>query len=425
MKKERIFNMNKRMDRSKLNIGTYLLQPYARTEQHIKDLADCGINFVTYMDYDKEALDLFAKYGVGASVKGLFPFWWGGDGENAGKMQEINAFEHYVKAAEDFVDHPAIWAIDMGDEPSALDFPYYTKLIDFTNRSFKNQFPYLNLYPNYASVVENTGEEVIGQLGTKTYQEYVDRYCERVPTDYICYDFYMYAGDETFTAADVGNAYENLRTVADACRDTGRSMWIVLQVNSKFPEKFTTENQLRFQAYSAMAFGAENIIWACWTAGWWDNQVLDDKGEKTEQYDKLKAVNAELHFIGDKYMKYRRTSTHFVGFDKDHKDLFMLKGTPVDALNTGIFFDVHEKSGKELVIGQMISRDNDGSYALMICAADDTKDIANRTNTVTLKTNGRKVTLVTADGERALASDADGYCSFDLPSCHGALVIAE
>ena len=31
-----------------------------------------------------------------------------------------------------------------------------------------------------------------------------------------------------------------------------------------------------------MAFGAENIIWACYTAGWWQaNQVLDSQGNKT------------------------------------------------------------------------------------------------------------------------------------------------
>ena len=39
-----------RMDRSRLNIGAYILQPYARSEAHIKDLADCGIDFVICID---------------------------------------------------------------------------------------------------------------------------------------------------------------------------------------------------------------------------------------------------------------------------------------------------------------------------------------------------------------------------------------
>ena len=53
-----------RMDRNKLTIGTYILRRYARTEQHIKDIADCGIDFVVSMEDDKPALDLFEKYGI-------------------------------------------------------------------------------------------------------------------------------------------------------------------------------------------------------------------------------------------------------------------------------------------------------------------------------------------------------------------------
>ena len=36
--------MKNRLDRSKFFLGTYILQPYARTEAHIKDLADAGID---------------------------------------------------------------------------------------------------------------------------------------------------------------------------------------------------------------------------------------------------------------------------------------------------------------------------------------------------------------------------------------------
>ena len=55
------------------HIGAYYLQRNARTEQHVKDLSDCGIDLVFGMDND----------------------------------------------------HPAIIGIDAGDESSALDFPYY------------------------------------------------------------------------------------------------------------------------------------------------------------------------------------------------------------------------------------------------------------------------------------------------------------
>lgn len=411
--------MKNRLDRSKLIIGTYILQPYARTEEHIRELAEAGVDLVVCMGNDRPALDLFAKYGIKAIVTGVIPGWWGGDGDRAGQMESINTWDKYESGAAAFVDHPAIAGIDTGDEPSALDFPFYGKVMDFTERNFPNQFAYLNLYPNYASVAVNTGEQTVNQLGTATYAEHIAEYCKYVGTDYICYDYYMYS-------ASVTGAYENLRIVADAARDSGRSMWIVLQVNSLYPEKWISENQLRFQAYTAMAFGAEMITWACWTAGWWHNQVLDDKGEKTEQYAKMKLVNHELKALGETYMKYRRTATHFVGFEKDHPDLRALAYQPIDALSTGIFFDV--KGDAPIVVGQMVGKNAEDGYALMIAAADDPQDENNKSYEVTFRANPQLTRTFTAyrGGESStLLPDADGVYHIPMTSCGGVLVTAK
>lgn len=404
------------MDRSRFHVGTYVLQPYARTEKHICELAECGINFVVGVPSDRPTLDLFTKYGVGAVVSGVLPGWWGGDGHNAGSMAKTNPLNRYVDAAATFEDHPAVWGIDTGDEPSALDFAHYGKVIDHVNYHFPRQFAYLNLYPNYASVSRNNAEETINQLGTQTYDEYIEKYCENIGTDYICYDFYMYA-------ASVAGAYENLCTVSDACLRTGRSMWIVLQVNSLHEKEWISTNQLRFQAYSAMAFGAEVIIWACYTAGWWHNQVLDDKGEKTEQYNKLKEVNAELHTLGETYMKYRRVTTHFIGL-QDAQDLQNLHQQPLASLSTGVFTDVCAENGENLIAGQMVSRTGDNSYALMICGADDPLDRRQAEYTVVFRADNRTVFAMSGTGMRPLTRRADGYYSFSLKSSEGVLLVA-
>lgn len=409
-----------RMDRTKLQIGAYILQPYAQTERHVREIADCAIDFITCLRPEKPGiLDVFAKYGVGAIVSGVVPGWWGGNGDNAGKLAETNPLPKYEEAAAKFADHPAIWGIDVGDEPSALDFPYYGRVIDTVNRAFPHQFAYLNLYPNYASVSKNNAAETVNQLGTATYAEHIERYIENVPTDYICYDYYMYS-------ASVAGAYENLRIVADACLRTGRSMWIVLQVNSNKPEQWISENELRVQAYSAMAFGAESIIWACYTAGWWHNQVLDEHGEKTEQYEKLCRINAELKAIGEPYMRYRRTATHFVGYAADDPELSKLQQKPVTAANTGFFFDLHAEDGK-LLCGEMVSRDPlaDSSRAMFVCNATDPMDTAPASHTVSFVAHDRRITLYDKNGARVLTPDADSRYTFSLENCHGALLVAE
>ena len=408
--------MNKRMDRSRLNIGVYHLKPYARTETHVKDLADCGIDFVVCMDNDRAALDLFHKYGVGAIVSGIVPGWWGGDGDNAGTMATVNPMEKYVAAAAAFHDHPAIWSIDVGDEPSALDFPHYGRVIDYVNRAFPNQFAYLNLYPNYASVSQNNAEETVNQLGTATYAQHIQRYCECIPSDYLCYDFYLYS-------INVTKHYENLRVVADACRNTGRSMWIVLQVNSNKPAEWMSENNLRFQAYTSMAFGAENIIWACYTAGWWHNQVLDAEGNKTEQYDKLKKINAEIRTMAEEYMKYRRVSTHFVGFE-GHGDMAAVEQAPIPALSTGVFFDVKAEGGTPLVVGEMVNRNSDGSSALMICAADDPHETNPKEYNITFSAPDRSIRALGGNGLKNVIALGDGKYAVAVKSNEGVLITA-
>lgn len=404
-----------RMDRSKLNIGAYILQPYARTEAHVKDVADCGIDFIVCMGYDMKTLDLFRKYHVGAVVTGVLPGWWGGDGANAGKLSTSNPLEKYDSAATKFKDHPAIWGIDIGDEPSALDFPYYHQVYQRVSQLFPRQFPYLNLYPNYASVSQNTAEQTVNQLGTSNYDDYIEQYCKYMTdADYICYDFYLYS-------INVPKAYGNLKTVADAALRYGKSMWIVLQVNSNKEEEWISENELRFQAYTAMAFGAENIIWACYTAGWWSNQVLDDKGNKTQQYDKLKAVNKEIHGIAKLYMKYRRTTTSFIDFEGTP----WLEGVPARTLpeyNDNEVQQLQASDNTPLLVGTMTSRKGNGRKALFVCSADDPYDKAPKTHTVLFRTD-KKVTTTDTNGIRQrLTAKTGNLYEMPIESNHAILI---
>jgi len=413
--------MNKRMDRTRLNIGAYILQDYARTAQHIEDIAKCGIDFIVCMENDRAALDKFYQYGLGAIVTGVFPGWWGGDGDNAGTMAKTNPIESYVEAIRNFQDHPAIWGLDIGDEPSALDFPHYGKVYRTVNGSCPNQFPYLNLYPNYASVAQNTGSQVVNQLGTATYKEHIEAYCRNVPADYICYDFYVYSGDRTWLVKD----FDNLKIVSDAARKTGKSFWFVAQVNSNRPEEHMTENTLRFQAYSALAFGAENLIWGCYTGGWWHNNVLDTNGNNNPEYDILQKVNHEIRGMADEYMKYRRVDTHFVGFENMTDDLAKVDIHPVKSLDLGCFMDVHAEDSQSILVGQMVSRKNTDEQALLIAACDDVYDEHHQTYQITFRADNRAVRLYNGRKPVDLICNKDGTFSFEISSCDGVLITAK
>jgi len=405
-----------RYDKSKLNIGAYVLQPYARTEKHIKEIKDCGIDMIIDLGYDLKCLDLFSKYNLGAIVRGATPNWWGGNGI-AGKLSETNTLDLYDKSAEKYIDHPAIWGISIGDEPSALDIPYFGIVLDKVAKLFKSSFPYLNLYPNYATVAENTADETKSQLGTKTYEEYIDVYCQNVPADYISYDYYVYA------TKNLGGCLSNYRVVSEAARKSGRRFMYIAQVNSQNPAEIVTVNQMRFQAFSAMSFGAEDISWGCYTGGWWHHNVLDEKGEKTEQYDKLKIVNHEIRRLATEYMKFKNTNTHLVGFSEEISQKSGMKTS--DSFSNGYFCDVKAKDGRALIIGEMTGRDNCDEKALFITIADDYMD-TNTTETVITFKSPRSITIYGKDGKVSIESvQQSDIFSITVNSNEGYLIIAK
>lgn len=403
-----------RYDRSKLNIGAYILQPYARTEKHIQEVKECGIDMIIDMWYDLKTLDLFSKYGIGAIVRDVAPHWWGGSGK-AGQFHKECPVEMYDEIAKKYIDHPAIWGISIGDEPSALDIPYYGIVLDRVAKLFPDSFPYLNLYPNYATVAENTADETTSQLGTKTYEEYIDVYCKNVPADYISYDYYVYA------TKNLGGCLSNYRIVSEAARKSGRRFMYIAQVNSQNPAEIVTVNQMRFQAFSAMSFGAEDISWGCYTAGWWHHNVLDEKGEKTEQYDKLKVVNQEIRNLAPEYMKFRNTYTHLVGFSDEISQKSGMKTS--DCFSNGYFCNVKADDGRALIIGEMTGRDGRDEKAIFITVADDYMDV-NQTETVIAFTSLKEITVFGKDGQLVSGFDGEKY-SISVRSNEGYLIIAK
>ena len=410
-----------RMDRSKLLIGAYCLQANARTDAHVKAIHDCGVDFIVGVPADRAMLDLFAKHGVGAIVNGVVPGWWGGRGNN-GKLREVNPPEKYAECIAAFRDHPAIWAIDIGDEPSALDFPYYGEVVRQINKALPGMPLYLNLYPNYASVAQNTGNQTVSQLGTKTYAGYIEAYCREVPLDYISYDFYPYLSSQGWTDSFLSKMYDNFLVVADACRRTKKAFWYIPQVNSRDGMSPTSENRLRFQANAALSFGAEAITWACWGKGWWTNNVLDAAGQQTEQYAKLQCVNAELKRLGPQYMRFRNVATRLVGFAAraPYRPKRPVNGAPDDAGYP------HASNGAALIVGEMAARDPSGTAcAYFVTAADDPCDAHPASFELVFSSKGKKVAAFGGQGSIPVTRSADGLYSVPISSCGGVLLVME
>ena len=414
-----------RIDRTKFLIGAYCTQGFSPTEAQVGQMVEGGLDYV-FGAFNGAALDACARKGLKVFQDGLVPWWWGGSElVTNGMMAAMRPIKGYEDAMRNMKDHPAIAAVAIADEPSALDFEHMGKAVETVERMSPCGFVYLNLFPSYASAASLTLEQARSQLGTATYEEHIERYCKYIPLDYICFDSYIWGwGNKPWVL------YENLRVVGDACTGTGKSLWIVLQENT-YEENGKrngsgpmTLGRLRFQSNVAMAFGAEMISWACWR-GWWEDCIIGKDGTTCAvMFDRIKQVNGEIHSLGDRLMAFRRTKTDFVDFGDTPDELHNVMQIAVPSSSGVAFANVKAADSSPLLVGHFLARDGSNGHAIYVVSCDDPHDRGGRSHRVSFAARGRKLSAFDRTGKIVLDETPDGLHSFTLRSNDAVLVVA-
>jgi len=150
--------------------------------------------------------------------------------------------------------------------------------------------------------------------------------------------------------------------------------------------------------------------------------VLDSDGKQTEQYDKLKLVNAELKEIGPRYMRFRNVATRLVGFaaKSPQRPSLPCPGAPDDA---GY---VRASNGAPLIVGEMVARGSaSGERAFYVTAADDPGDAHNVSFDIVFSFKGAQVEAFGGKGSIPVRHLPDGSCSVPISSCGGVLLVVK
>ena len=247
--------------------------------------------------------------------------------------------------------HDAIWGIDLRDEPSAADFPALQEQVQKLYAQDPNRFPLVNLLPMYASP-EQLGEEVelpnfIGDSPIDSfsdcsayYRMHVSDYIGTIDSDIISVDIYPLTVNENGELGTYMHWMRNLDILAEACRETGRDLWVITQAAgladvdegiASYRYCKTAEDQ-RWQNYTALAFGAKAIIYGCYYGGWWrgDSHMLNDAGERTETYYAVKQINEEMSVFAETYGKYENHGAVMYNRINSHASGVSLGTTKVD-----------------------------------------------------------------------------------------------
>ena len=291
-----------RFDRDKLLFGAYCFkvdEHYKKTRNWFKE---AGLQFpvsVSGNRLTKADLDWFTKNGMGIIAP---------------------RDDYYLN-----MTHDAIWGIDLRDEPPAADFPELQEKADELYAQDPNRFPLINLLPMYAGP-DQLGEEVElpGYIGDSPFDSFCERsayyrmhvsdYIGTVDTDIISVDIYPLLVNDKGELDTYMHWMRNLDILAEACRKTGRDLWVITQAagltdvdEGEAGYRFckTVEDQ-RWQNYTAIAFGAKAIIYGCYYGGWWraDSHMIDDTGKRTDTYYAVKQVNEEMSAFAEEYGKY-------------------------------------------------------------------------------------------------------------------------
>ena len=202
-----------------------------------------------------------------------------------------------VRACQDLPEQELFEYIDEADgsrhDITSSDVNAYLKQIDPKHPG------YINLLPTWARQIKVEGSKY-SYLGTATYEDYVRQFVQKVKPAMLCYDNYG-----MLKHGDRGDFHENLETVRKVAQEANIPFWNIVLVTQHGDFRVLTEPELRFEAMQTLAFGARGLVWFTYwspqgidTGTTWTHAMIDEHGSRTEHYEMVRSINADVLAIG-------------------------------------------------------------------------------------------------------------------------------
>jgi hypothetical protein len=277
---------SKRYNNNKIPILAWYSIPASETSvKRYKELKNAGItyslSFLPSIDEVKKALDVADKVGVKLLVF----------------CPELKT--NPKKTVRQIMNYPALAGYDLKDEPSALLYPELAELAKEIQSVDNKHFCYVNILPNFASSK---------QLGTNSYEEYVQEYINQIPVQFVSFDYYPVLKDHISKSW-----YENLEVISKKSKEAGKPFWAFVLTTNYDNDHVTPQTlpAMRLQAFSNLAYGAQGIqYFTYWTVNAADLLAGEDQrgapisaiGKRTIVYDRVKQLSQEIHNLSDVFL---------------------------------------------------------------------------------------------------------------------------
>jgi hypothetical protein len=303
------------------------------------------------------------------------------------------------EAVKQYARHPAFWGFYLMDEPGAGKFADLAHVNQHLLGKDPNCVPYINLFPTYASEK---------QLGTKTYEEHIERFMNEVKPRVLSYDHYALLKDGT----ERPDYFRNMEIIRTAGLKYDVPYWYIFLITPHYGYRDPSEGDVRWQVYTALAYGYKGLLYFTYAgvkAEGFGESILDLKGQRTKRYDLAKKVNAEINALGPLLAGLRSTAVYHIAARLPDG----ARGPDADSL-------VRRAEGGDLVVGEL--QDAKGKRYLFLTNASPHKPA---TFCVTLA-DGAKIKGEVPRGpkpaEKVVAKDKAPVLKIDLAAGDGRLL---
>jgi len=201
--------------------------------------------------------------------------------------------------------HPALYSYFITDEPNATNFTALGKLVAYLRERDPAHLAYINLFPTYAS------NEQLGNKGdtVAAYQEHLDQFVATVRPSLLSYDHYQFA-----VKGDNPDYFLNLSMIRRASQQAGLPFLNIVQACTwSSSMRVPTPDEMPFQVYTTLAYGAQGISYYVYSCGGHTGMVASAEGTPTPLYHALKTLNREFVRVAGELQPYQCRGVYHCG----------------------------------------------------------------------------------------------------------------
>jgi hypothetical protein len=262
----------------------------------LKKMHDCGLTVAGFAP--PAALDACQAAGLKAIVSDQRV-----SGYDWQKVDAKDARKRVTDLIHEVRNHPAVYGYYLRDEPSASFFTGLATVGSVVKELHPGVWPYINLFPNYAEA---------GQLGTKTYDEYLDKFIETCQPPILSYDHYaLFEGGSMR-----GEYFANLESIRRAALKHKLPFWQIVGSLACLNYREPSMTDMRFQVFTSLAYGARGLAYFKYftpAVGNFRGGPIDQFGHETPMWHVMQEVNLQVGKLAPTLLQLKSDRVYHFG----------------------------------------------------------------------------------------------------------------